>query len=165
MVKTFVGRALIATAASVVLLGAVAPGSASAAAAGPAEDGGGASVVTPTLRLFDFGATVGFPLLCQLGGAGVLAFTGQAGAAESFTPFVTETNTQCQTFSNQGHDYLVQGIQSSQQLSPINPVVDPGIDALATGAQTLGEDYGPAIAPLGPTVAGFARTLAFFKGS
>ncbi|MBA3741413.1 hypothetical protein [Sporichthya sp.] len=163
MTRIHLRSALLVGCASALIVGAVAPG-ASAAALDPAESGD-AAVVTPTLRMFDFGATVGLPLMCALGGSILLAGGGQFGAAEAMSPFSTQLNDGCAAISTEGHNQLTAGIESSSQFSAINPVVNPGIDALAEGSRKAGEDYGPSIAPFGPTVAEFGRTLSFFKGS
>jgi hypothetical protein len=115
--------------------------------------------------MFDFGDTVGMPLACNL--AASVAFIGasQAGVSQIASPIVAQILTQCAKLSAQGDTYLQQAIAQSQRLTFINPVLNPVIASMATGLQTVGNNYGPSLAPLGPTIAGLGGTVAYFEGS
>jgi hypothetical protein len=145
---------------------ALAPGSASAAPTNSnATNGSSAAVVTPLLEFFEFGNSIGTPLLCSDAGSVVSIIGVEGGAGAVSTPLVNELNSLCTSFVSQGNGYLQQAITESSSLSLINPVVDPLLAALANGLNTVGTQYGPSLAPFGPTVAGLGGTVAFFEGS
>ncbi|HEX3796874.1 MAG TPA: hypothetical protein VHV57_20435 [Acidimicrobiales bacterium] len=146
---------------------ALVPGAASAASAGTSngDSGSSAAVVTPLLEFFEFGNTIGTPLICSDAGSVVSIIGVQGGAGKVSTPLVNELNSLCARVATQGNGYLTQGVTESAALSPINPVVDPLIAALANGFNSVGTDYGPSLSPFGPTVAGLGGTVAFFEGS
>jgi hypothetical protein len=106
--------------------------------------------------VLQFGDTVGLPLACS---ASSVAAT-QSGAA----PVVAQVLTECQTVSTQGDGALQQAITASQGLTFINPVVNPAVSGLASQFQNTGDNYGPSLSPLGPTVAGLGDTIVFFRG-
>ena len=137
------------------------PGSASAAS----PSGSSAAVVTPLLEFFEFGNSIGTPLVCSDAGS-VLSIVGvQAGAGAVSTPLVNELNSLCAKLGSAGSTYIQQGITESESLSMINPIVNPLLAALANGFNTVGTQYGPSLSPFGPTVAGLGGTVAFFEGS
>ena len=146
-----------------------APGAASAQGADNAGNTGGGSgsvaVVTPLLKFFVFGNTIGLPLLCSDASSVVSIFGAQTKTATVTSPLITQLDTDCSQIATQGATYLQQAIARSQALVFINPVLDPLITDLSSGLQTVGTTYGPSLAPFGPTVAGLGGTVAFFEGS
>jgi len=136
-----------------------------AAASADTASGPSAAAVTPLLQAFDFGDTVGMPLACNLAASVAFIAAGQAGASQIASPIVAQIVTQCAKVSALGDTYLQQAIAKSQQLTFINPVLNPVIAATASNLQTLGNNYGPSLAPFGPTIAGLGGTVAFFEGS
>ena len=122
-------------------------------------------MVTPLLKFFEFGNTVGLPLLCSDAGSIVSIFGAQSGSAAATSPIVTELDSECSQLASQGSTYLQQAISESESLELINPYVDPLIGDLSTGLSTVGTQYGSSLAPFGPTVAGLGGTVAFFEGT
>jgi hypothetical protein len=164
--RRLMGLAGGAAIALFAVLPALVPGSASAATTDSnAGSGSSAAVVTPLLEFFEFGNTIGTPLLCSDAGSVVSIIGVQGGADALSTPLVNQLNTLCTNFASEGNGYLQQAITESQSLSLINPVVNPLIAALANGFDTVGTEYGPSLSPFGPTVAGLGGTVAFFEGS
>ena len=168
--------ALCMTALGVALaVGGASAGTASASASsgnsgssgntGNTGSGSGAAVVTPLLKFFEFGNTVGLPLLCSDAGSIVSIFGAQSGSAAATSPIVTELDSECSQLSSQGSTYLQQAISESESLELINPYVDPLIGDLSNGLSTVGTQYGSSLAPFGPTVAGLGGTVAFFEGT
>ncbi len=163
--------ALGLTALSIVLaVGGASAATASASSGnsgntGNTGSGSGAAVVTPLMKFFEFGNTVGLPLLCSDAGSVVSIFGAQSGTAAGTSPIVTELDTECAQLASQGSTYLQQAITESESLELINPYVDPLIGDLSTGLSTVGNQYGSSLAPFGPTVAGLGGTVAFFEGT
>jgi hypothetical protein len=143
---------------------ALLPGSASATSNNANTDSS-AAVVTPLLEFFEFGNTIGTPLICSDAGSVVSIIGIQGGAGKVSTPLVNELSALCARVVAQGNGYLKQGVSQSEVLSPINPVVNPLIAALSNGFNTVGTNYGASLSPFGPTVAGLGGTVAFFEGS
>ncbi len=137
------------------------PVSASAASPG----GSSAAVVTPLLKFFEFGNSIGTPLICSDAGSVISIIGVQTGTGALSTPLVNELNSLCSTFVTQGNGYLKTGVAESDSLSALNPIVNPLLSALSNGLATVGTQYGPSIAPFGPTVAGLGGTVAYFEGS
>jgi hypothetical protein len=139
--------------------------SGSAGDTGSTGPGSGAAAVTPLLDLFEFGNTIGLPLLCSDAGSIVSIFGAQSGTASATSPLVTQLDSQCARLASQGGTFLQQAITESRSLELINPAVDPVIADLSTGLSTLGTQYGSSLVPFGPTVAGLGGTVAFFEGT
>ena len=166
-----VPSALFITAFGIALaVGGASAGSASASSGnsgntGNTGSGSGAAVVTPLLKFFEFGNTIGLPLLCSDAGSIVSIFGAQSGTAAATSLIVTELDSECSQLASQGSTYLQQAISESESLQLINPYVDPLIGDLSTGLSTVGNQYGSSLAPFGPTVAGLGGTVAFFEGT
>jgi hypothetical protein len=165
---------LLVAIGAVVGFGAFAPlvavpagASSSAAPTGTTGNTGSSSaaVVTPLLRFFVFGNTVGLPLLCSDAGSVVSIIGASSNSAKETSKLVTELDDLCAKMASAGTQYLNEGIAKSEALTFINPVVDPLIADLDNGLQTVGTQYGPSLAPFGPTVAGLGGTVSFFEGS
>ncbi len=159
--RRFIGLAGGAVLALSTLLPMLVTGGQTSAAAGTANSSSGsgssAAVITPLLEFFEFGNSIGTPLLCSDAGSVISIVGVQGGAGALSTPLVNELSTLCSGIASQGGSYLQQAIDESQSLSLINPIVNPLIAGLANGFSTVGTDYGPSLAPFGPTVGGPGR--------
>ncbi len=96
---------------------------------------GSGAVITPLLKLFEFGNTVGLPLLCSDAGSIVSILGTQTGGASVSSKLVTELDSQCNELASKGGNYLQQAIAQSRALTLINPVVNPLIADLGKGAE------------------------------
>ncbi len=165
-VVSAVVAAALGAIASVV---AVSSAGASAATSGNSGNTGSgsssAAVVTPLLKMFEFGNTIGLPLACSDAGSIVSIIGTQTGGAKVTSKLVTELDSQCSELSAKGGTYLQQAITQSRALSLLNPAVDPLIADLSTALSTAGTEFGPSLSPFGPTVAGLGGTVTFFEGS
>lgn len=146
-------------------LALLAPAGASGAPTGNTGNSGSSAVVTPLLKMFEFGNSIGLPLMCADAGSIVSILGSQTGGTAVSSKLVTELDSQCQELSSKGGGYLQQAIAQSQALTLINPVVNPLIASLATALNTTGTQEGAELSPFGPTVAGLGGTVAFFEGS
>ncbi|HWF16313.1 MAG TPA: hypothetical protein VG244_09055 [Acidimicrobiales bacterium] len=157
----------IAAVALAVLTSFVAfsPAGASSAPTGNTGNSGNGAIITPLLQLFEFGNTVGLPLLCSDAGSIVSIIGSQTGGASVSSKLVTELDSQCNQLATKGGNYLQQAISESRALTLLNPVVDPLIADLSKGLNLVGTQDGGSLAPFGPTVAGLGGTVAFFEGS
>jgi hypothetical protein len=145
--------------------GALTPAQAGAASSGSGSGSGSTAVITPLLEFFAFGNTIGLPLVCSDAGSVVSIIGSQAGAAALSSPLVTVLNELCAQLASKGTAYLQQSIAESQDLSLINPVVDPLLAAVSSAITTEGTQYEQSLGPFGPTVAGLGGTVAFFEGT
>jgi hypothetical protein len=142
--------------------------SAAAANASSADTGSSpasAAIVSPLLKFFEFGNSIGFPLACSDAGSIVSIIGSQSGAAKVSSPLVTELDLECAQVSSAGGKYLQQAMTESQSLALLNPLVNPLIQDLSGALVTVGTQDGPSLSPFGPTVAGLGGTVAFFEGS
>ena len=132
----------------------------------PQADAGDRSVaiITPTLRIMHFGATTGTPDTCNIFFGALGTGATQAGIAADGAPALSSAVDQCLTMSNAGGDQIAAVSPQFESLAPINPVVNPGIDAFADALERTGRDQAQAMAPFGPTVVGLADSARFFKG-
>jgi hypothetical protein len=130
-----------------------------------AKQGEGASVaiLTPTLRMLRFGSTIGMPDGCNIVAGTLGAGAVQLGAQDA-APAVAGFVDQCATMGNAGGDQLTNLMPAVEPLDVINPAVDPGIDSFADALDSLGHEHAEAVAPFGPTIAGFGDSARFFKG-
>lgn len=146
-------------------LALLSPAGASSTPTGNTGNSGSAAVVTPLIKMFEFGNSIGLPLMCSDTGSIVSILGSQVGGTAVSSKLVTELDSQCQQLSAKGGDYLQQAMAQSRALTLINPVVNPLIAALATALSTTGTQEGPEMSPFGPTVAGLGGTVTFFEGS
>jgi hypothetical protein len=146
-------------------LALLSPAGASGAPTGNTGNSGSSAAVTPLLKMFEFGNSIGLPLMCSDAGSIVSIIGSQTGGTAVSSKLVTELDDQCQQLSSKGGDYLQQAIAQSRALTLINPAVNPLIAALATALNTTGTQEGAELSPFGPTVAGLGGTVAFFEGS
>jgi hypothetical protein len=141
------------------------PASASSAPTGNTGNSGNAAVVTPLLKMFEFGNSIGLPLMCSDAGSIVSIIGSQTGGTAVSSKLVTQLDDQCQQLSSKGGDYLQQAMAQSRALTLLNPAVNPLIAALATALTTVGTQEEASLSPFGPTVAGLGGTVTFFEGS
>jgi hypothetical protein len=147
-----------------LVIGSVAPASAQGSDQ-PNASGGSAAVISPLLELFDFGATVGLPEGCNTAASVINTGAAAFNATADVAALLNQMTAACNHMSQIGDQQLQQAIARSQSLTFINPLLNPPIAGLATALQTLGGQYGPAVAPFGPTIAGLGQTVTFFEGS
>ena len=125
-----------------------------------------AAVVSPTISTLSFIDTVLLPLGCSTGvGAISSGAASVPGASDAVGSTFAQVTDACAQGSVQVGMVLDQAAGSVGPLAAINSVVNPGIDATATGLTMISTNYGPALAPFGPTVAATAADVLFFKGS
>lgn len=146
-------------------LALLSPAGASGAPTGNTGNSGSSAVVTPLLKMFVFGNSIGLPLMCSDAGSVVSIIGSQTGGTAVSSKLVTELDGQCQQLSSKGGDYLQQAMAQSRALTLINPAVNPLLSALATALSTTGTQEAAEMSPFGPTVAGLGGTVTFFEGS
>jgi hypothetical protein len=150
------------TAAAGVLSAPVASATTAPAADG---SGGSAAVITPSIRMMKWFGTTGLGEGCNLTLSLVGAGADYFQVVPATAPFLGQGVTQCANFGTQNGAAADQGIAASQSLTAVNPIFNPGIDALSNGANSIGTDQHDAVSPFGPTIQGFAKDIAFFGGS
>jgi hypothetical protein len=161
-------RILSACTASGVVLACSAFGPAPSAAADPSGNGSQPAVaagIGPLLRILDFGTAIGFPLACNLATSVVTAGASQVHQSKAVSGVVTQILDACTSLAKAGDAQLQAAIAKSQSMTLINPILNPVIEAMATGTHVVGADNATAVAPFGPTIDGLGGTLAFFEGS
>ncbi len=163
-VLTAVAVTALGVMASVV---AVASTGAAATTGNSGNTGGGSSaaVITPLLKMFEFGNAIGLPLACSDAGSIISIIGTQTGGTSLASSLVTELDGQCSELAAKGGGYLQQAIAESSALSLLNPVVDPLIADLSKALSTVGTQFGTSLSPFGPTVAGLGGTVTFFEGT
>ena len=121
-VVSAVVAAALGAIASVV---AVSSAGASAATSGNSGNTGSgsssAAVVTPLLKMFEFGNTIGLPLACSDAGSIVSIIGTQTGGAKVTSKLVTELDSQCSELSAKGGTYLQQAITQSRRAELAQP--------------------------------------------
>jgi hypothetical protein len=132
-----------------------------------ADEAARAAVVSPLADILDFGAVVGFPLVCQTGlSVPVIVSSQIPGAAPIVGPVVSEVGRNlCIQGSQTAGEFIAQLQQNSAPLAAINPVVNPALDGLADATTQAAITFGPSIEPFGGTVAELSADIRFFKGS
>jgi hypothetical protein len=158
--RALAGAAVVGSAFAVPAMGAV--GTASADTPAPQT---GTAVVTPLLKLLDFGATFGLPTTCQIASSAIGTAASQANAQKNLDPVLALINGNCGKIQDSGDQYLQTAIARSSQFNNINQFFNPAIAALASGVQSTGTDQASVLGPLGPTVAATGADIAFFEGS
>lgn len=166
VVSPIVVAALAVMAASVATVSSAGASAATSGNSGNTGSGSSsAAVITPLLKMFEFGNSIGLPLACSDAGSVVSIIGNQTGGTAVASKLVTELDDQCAALSAKGGTYLQQAITQSRALSLLNPVVDPLIADLSKAVGTVGTEFGPSLSPFGPTVAGLGGTVTFFEGS
>jgi hypothetical protein len=166
-----VGAAAAASAAFLAVASATpasaTPAPAPAAPALPASSGpgGSAAVITPLLKILDFGDTFGLPELCNTGASAISAGAAEFNVSAQVVPMVNAITAGCTRISESGHTSIQQAITASQSLAMLNPYFNPAIAAFGGGLHSVADNYGAALAPLGPTIASFGTDVTFFEGS
>jgi hypothetical protein len=122
------------------------------------------AIVGPLLQIFTFGADVGVPTGCQAASAGIGTGAAYFGVAQQAVPVIAGINSGCTMAQAQADTYIAMGNAQDGPLAAWNPMVNPVIQMTADSVTQAGTDYGPAVAPFGPTIAGLGATLNFFQG-
>jgi hypothetical protein len=166
------GAAAVASAAFLAVASATPAsatlGSGPAAPAPPVSSqgsGGSAAVITPLLKILDFGDTFGLPEICNTGASVISAGAAEFNVSNQVVPMVSAITASCTKLSESGHASLQQAIAASQSMTMLNAYFNPAIAAFAGGLQSVADNYGAALAPAGPTIASFATDVTFFEGS
>lgn len=138
------------------------------ASASPAQaaDGDRTAVVGPLLDFFNFGAAVGTPLACGAASAGLGSGFQEFGAADQGNTVVDGILQGCALVAEQGTLFIDQGkVMQAPYAEAFNPVANPVLEHLATATTDFGTQFGPALAPFGPTIAGSGNTIRFLIGT
>jgi hypothetical protein len=151
--------------ASVAAVSSVGASATTSGNSGNTGSGSSAAVITPLLKMFEFGNGIGLPLACSDAGSVVSIIGTQTGGTAVASKLVTQLDNQCAALAAKGGTYLQQAIAQSRALSLLNPVVDPLIAALSEALSSVGTQFGPSLSPFGPTVAGLGGTVTFFEGT
>jgi hypothetical protein len=114
------------------------------------------AVVSPTLRMFEFGSRVGMPLMCGVA----------ASAASSAIPdpnvlqVVSTVVTSCIEFGHQGAESLTAMNEQLAALAALNPATQPVIAALVDAFNAAGEQP----VPFAGSLQAMGSMLGFFSG-
>ena len=152
-------------AAATLAAAAVIAAPATAALASPAPAAAKPVVVGGLLEVFGFGTGIGLPLGCQLGTAALGSGAAYLNKAQQVSPAINEANTACSLAAAEGTILVNKAQANDTKLNALNPFVNPMIGEVANSVTQVGTNYGPALAPFGPTIAGLGGTLNFFQGS
>jgi hypothetical protein len=125
----------------------------------------GTAVVTPVLKILDFGDVVGLPEGCETGLSAIGAGASQINLSAAASPFISNLDNQCGQIEQEGDNYLQQAITQSYQANGLNTLANPIIADMASALVLEGTNYGTSMAPFGPTVTGLGGTVAFFEGT
>jgi len=148
------------------LLVAVPAAGASGASGSSPPDHPRPAVVSPLISSFSFGAYVGGVLVCGVMGGSISSVASIVpNGARQFGPVATQLSAGCVDVSQRGSAGLDQLNASAAPLAVMNPYANQSIDAFADAMARAGKDFGPSIAPFGPTVVQMADAVRFFKGS
>jgi hypothetical protein len=158
-------RRAVAVAGVAAVLAAAPAGTALAAGNDDGGSGGSPAIVGPMLDFFAFGSSVGVPTVCSLATGALGGGAAEYGFGDAISPLLLAMVNGCDTVSTQGSAYVLQGQQMSQPLVAWNPYLNPAIGQVAASTTQVGTDYGDALAPFGPTIAGLGGTIAWFEGS
>jgi hypothetical protein len=146
---------------------AVAPMSA-VLASGPADSGTSDTtpvLVGPLLKIFGFGSDVGIPTGCQAATATLGSGAAYVNQAQNVYQLILAINDGCVTLQQQADSLIAQGQSADQPLTAADGYANPMIQATGDAITAFGTQYNDAIAPFGPTIAGFGATLEYFEGS
>jgi hypothetical protein len=141
---------------------------AAVALAGPAvraEEKPDAAIVTPLVKLFDFGNQVGIPTGCNLASSLIGTSASELGVSEQSSELILAINAGCVSLVEGNAVYIAQLKEASKEASPINPIANPIIASTAESFVMTGEQFGTGLAPFGPTIAGMGPFIAFFGGT
>jgi hypothetical protein len=122
------------------------------------------AIVGPLLQIFTFGADVGLPTGCQAGTATLGAGAAYFGYAAQLGPYIAKVNNGCTTAQANADTLIAKGNTRSAPLAAWNPYVNPVVQATGDSVTQVGTDYGDALQPMGPTIAGLGATINFFQG-
>jgi len=145
------------TATTVTTLAATIGLATAALATGPVAAPGTSSspaVVGPLLGLFAFGDNIGAPLVCQDVSSYISAGAAQFGKSQAVSPLVTAINDQCSSLSAAGAKLIAMGQATDSPLAAWNPILNPMLGSASSSMTMIGTNFGSALAPFGPTIAG-----------
>ena len=143
---------------------AVLPAGVASADSKPAAAAQSPAIVGPLLQFFTFGSDVGIPTVCQAASSGIGSGAAYFKVAGQLAPVISAINNGCTTVQTQADTFIAAGNKYSAALAVWNPYVNPMIQQSADSVTQAGTDYGDAVAPFGPTIAGLGGTLNFFQG-
>jgi small-conductance mechanosensitive channel len=114
------------------------------------------AIVSPTLSVFEFGAAVGTPLVCEVAAGAVGPYL----TNPQLSAILSQIVSACQNASNQGTVTLKQIDQRLSALAAINPTVRPLLDQLAASLQQASNSQ----VPFAGSLAELAALVKFFEG-
>lgn len=118
------------------------------------------------MDFFNFGATIGTPVVCGTASATLGSGFQEFGAAEQGNALVEGVNQGCAVFVEQSGAFIEQGkVAQAPYAEAFNPVANPLIEQLAVAVTDFGTSFEPALAPFGPTVIGAGNTVRFLAGT
>jgi hypothetical protein len=164
------GSATLRRSAAVLSIAALAVGAAGAPAfaAGhkaPKATAQNPAVIYPLLEFFQFGDTIGAPLVCDTAASALGSGAAYLNAPTLANPVINAIDSGCAQIVKVGLTYIDMGIKESAAASAINPFVNPVIAGIGAAVSNFGNTYGASLNPLGPTIAGAGATIDFFEGS
>lgn len=158
------GLMCLALSAAVVAGSAAAPGfGATAEPAAPAEPKEAkVAVLSPMISTMEFGATVGFPLMCNTGAGTLSVFVAQIpGASEALTPGLSQLAPFCADAATQGGAGLQKFNESIAPLEAINPVAAPGFEAMTPLFEQMNA-VAPSFQPFSGAITSLQPMVEFF---
>jgi hypothetical protein len=123
------------------------------------------AVIFPLLEFFQFGDEIGAPIVCGTGSSLIGSGAAYFGVAKDANGAINAINNACAVVVKYGDKFIDAGIAAGAAASAINPFVNPVIAAFGKSVSDAGTNYGTALNPIGPTIAGAGGTIDFFEGS
>jgi small-conductance mechanosensitive channel len=114
------------------------------------------ALVSPTLSVLEFGATVGTPLVCEVATGAVGPYL----TNPQLSAIISQIVSACLDASHQGTLTLKQIDQGLNALAAVNPTVRPLLDQLAASLQQASNTQ----APFAGSLAQLATLVKFFEG-
>lgn len=149
---------------SAVIIGPAAGASHGVTAPQTAQDDVHVAVLSPMISTMEFGATVGFPLMCNTGAGTLSAAVAQIpGASDVLIPVFTEAAPACADLSTQGGEGLTTMNDQLGPLEALNPMMAPGFDATEPVFEQL-NSVAPNLQPFSGTIASLGPMVEFFEG-
>jgi hypothetical protein len=123
------------------------------------------AVVSPLISTMEFGATVGFPLMCNTAAGTASAGVAQIpGASDVLTPAFAQFSPFCGSVSEQGGEGLATMNNQLAPLEAINPATSPGFAAMAPVFEQL-NTLAPNLQPLSGFITSLGPMVEFFEGA
>jgi hypothetical protein len=156
------GLACLALSGALVVGIPAAPSQAAPAPPGPGDVH--VAVLSPLISTMEFGATVGFPLMCNTGAGTASAGVAQIpGASDVLTPAFAQFSPFCGSVSEKGGQGLATMNDQLAPLEAINPVTAPGFAAMAPVFQQT-NTLAPNLQPLSGFITSLGPMVEFFEG-